>query len=68
MFDEKCSFIQTKMTKCCQKVSKLYTSFENYMKCKENVYLEDMNINCQPAATRLITDIKHQPELYLVDV
>ena len=31
-------------------------------KCKENIYLEYMNITCQPAATRLMIDIKHQPD------
>ena len=55
------------MTKSSQKVSKLYTIFENYtLKCKENVYLEYM-INHQPAATWLMIDIK-QPELYLFDI
>ena len=38
------------------------------MKCKENIYLEYMNINHEPVATRLMIDIKHQPDRVLVDV
>ena len=38
------------------------------MKCKEYKYLEYMNINREPVATRLMIDIKHQPDRVLVDV
>ena len=56
------------MTKSSQKVSKLYTFLNLHtVKCKENIYLEHININHQPVATQLMFDIRHQPELYLVD-
>ena len=32
------------------------------MKCKESIYLEYMNISLQRAATRLMIDIKYQPD------
>ena len=38
------------------------------MKCKENTYLEYMNINREPVATRLMIDIKYQPDRVLVDI
>ena len=38
------------------------------LKCKENIYLEYMNINHEPVATRLMIDIKHQRDTDLVDV
>ena len=53
-----------------KKVSKLYMFFWNLhtLKCKENTYLEYMNINHEPVATRLMIDIKHQPDRVLVDI
>ena len=58
------------MTKCSQKNVKIVYPFWNLntLKCKENIYLEYMNINRQPAATWLIIDIKNQPDTVLVDV
>ena len=38
------------------------------LKCKENIYLEYMNINHEPVAIRLMIDIKHQPDRVLVDI
>ena len=38
------------------------------LKCKESIYLEYMNINHEPVATRLMIDIKHQPDRVLVDI
>ena len=35
---------------------------------KTPLYLEYMNINHEPVATRLMIDIKHQPDRVLVDV
>ena len=63
-------FIQAKMTKSSQKSVKIVYLFWNLhtLKCEENIYLEYMNINHEPVATRLMIDIKRQPKLYLVDV
>ena len=38
------------------------------LKCKENINLEYMNIKHEPVATRLMVDIKHQPDRVLVDI
>ena len=35
---------------------------------QRNLYLEYMNINHEPVATRLMIDIKHQPDRVLVDI
>ena len=58
------------MTKCSQKGVKIVYLFWKLhtLKCKENVYLEYMNINRQPATTWLMIDIKHQTDRVLVDV
>ena len=64
------------MTKSSQKSVKIVYLFWNLhtLKCKENIYLEDMNINHEPVATGLMFDIwltfdiKHQPGTVLVDV
>ena len=50
------------MTKSSQKSVKNVYHFCNLhtMKCKENIYLEYMNINHEPLATQLMIDIKHQ--------
>ena len=58
------------MTKCSQKSVKIVYPFWNLhnLKCKENIYLEYMNINRQPAATWFIIDIKHQPDTVPVEV
>ena len=63
MFEEIYFIIQAKMTKSRQKSVKIV-----YLKCKENIYLEYMNINRQPAATWLMIGIKHQPDRAQVDV
>ena len=70
MFDKKCFFIQAKMTKSSQKSVKIVYLFWNLhtLKCKENIYLEYMNINHEPVATRLMIDIKHQPDRVQVDI
>ena len=39
-----------------------------YTEMQRNIYLEYMNINHEPEATRLMIDIKHQPCRVLVDV
>ena len=39
-----------------------------YPELQKNVYLNYMNINCQPAAIWLMIDIKHPPDRVLVDV
>ena len=58
------------MTKSSQKSVKIVYLFWNLhtLKCKENQYLEYMNINHELVATRLMIDIKHQPDTVLVDV
>ena len=58
------------MTNSCQKSVKIAYLFWNLhtLKCKENIYLEYMNINHEPVATRLMIDIKHQPDRVLVDI
>ena len=58
------------MTKSSQKKCQNLYLFWNLhtLKCKENIYLEYMNINYEPVATRLMIDIKHQPDRVLVDV
>ena len=58
------------MTKSSQKSVKIVYVFLHLhtLKCKENTYLEYMNINYEPVATRLMTDIKHQPDTVLVDI
>ena len=58
------------MTKSSQKSVKIEYIFCNLhtLKCKENIYLEYMNINHEPVATRLMIDIKHQPDAVLVDI
>ena len=52
------------MTQSCQKSVKIVYLFWNLhtLKCKENIYLGYMNINHAPVATRLMIDIKHQPD------
>ena len=64
--------MQAKMTKCSQKNVKIAYLFWNLhrptLKCKENIYLEYMNINGQPAVTWLMIHIKHQPDTVSVDV
>ena len=47
----------------CIRLSNLHT-----LKCKENLYIEYMNINHEPVASRLMIDIKHQPGRVLVDI
>ena len=58
------------MTKSSQKSVKIVYLFWDLhtLKCKENTYLEYMNINHEPVATRLMTDIKHQSDRVLVDI
>ena len=58
------------MTKSSQKKCQNCICFWNLhtLKCKENTYLEYMNINHEPVATRLMIDIKYQPDRVLVDV
>ena len=58
------------MTKSSEKNVKIVYLFWNLytLKCKENIYLEFMNINHEPVATRLMTDIKHQQDAVLVDI
>ena len=58
------------MTKSSQKSVKIVYLFWDLhtLKCKENTYLEYMNINREPVATRLMIDIKHQPDRVLVDI
>ena len=58
------------MTKFSQKKCQNCIPFLNLhtLKCKENLYLEYMNINHEPVATRLMIDIKHQPDRVLVDI
>ena len=58
------------MTKSSQKSVKILYVFLNLqtLKCKENLYLAYMNINHEPVATRLMIDIKHQPDRVLVDI
>ena len=70
MFDEVWFFIQAKMTKSSQKSVKIVYVFWNLhtLKCKENTYLEYMNINHEPVATCLMIDIKYQPDRVLVDI
>ena len=53
-------------SKNCQNLY-LFWNFHT-QKCKENVYLEYMNINRQLSATQLMIDIKHPPDTVLVDV
>ena len=54
------------MTKSSQKSVKIVYLFWNLhtLKCKENIYLEYMNINHEPVATRLVIDIKHRPDMF----
>ena len=58
------------MTKSSQKSVKIVYVFLNLhtLKCKENLYLEYMNINHEPVATGLMIDIKHQPDAVVVDI
>ena len=58
------------MTKSSQKSVRIVYLFWNLhtLKCKENIYLEYMNVNHEPLATRLMTDIKNQPDRVLVDI
>ena len=58
------------MTKSSKKIVKIVYLFWNLptLKCKENIYLEYMNINHEPVASRLMIDIKHQPDRVLVDI
>ena len=58
------------MTKSSQKKCQYCISFWNLhtLKCKENIYLEYMNINHETVAARLMIDIKHQPDRVLVDI
>ena len=58
------------MTKSSQKSVKIVYLFWNLhtLKCKENIYLEYMNINHETVATRLMIDIKNQPDRVLVDI
>ena len=58
------------MTKSSQKSVKIVYLFWNLhtLKCKENTYLEYMNINHELLATQLMIDIKHQPDAVLVDI
>ena len=65
--------------KKCQNCIRFFESTYPEMQRKPTVYLENMNINHEPVATRLISninqiefwltfDIKHQPDRVLVDV
>ena len=58
------------MTKSIKKICQNCMPFleSSYPECKENIYLEYLNINHEPVATCLRTDIKHQPDRVLVDV
>ena len=60
------------MTKSSQKSVKIVYLFWNLhtLKCKENIYLEDMNINHEPVATGLMFDINHQSGGYwfMIDI
>ena len=58
------------MTKSSQKSVKIVYVFLNLhtLKGKENLYIEYMNINHEPVATRLMIDIKHQPDALLFDI
>ena len=58
------------MTKSSQKSVKIVYLFWNLhtLKCKENIYLEYKNIKHEPVATRMMIDIKHQPDRVLIDV
>ena len=58
------------MTKSSQKKCQIVYVFWNLhtLKCKENTNLEYMNINHEPVATRLMIDIKYQPDGVLVDI
>ena len=58
------------MTKSSQKIVKIVYLFWNLhtLKCKENIYLEYMNINHEPVASQLMSDIKYQPDAVLVDI
>ena len=58
------------MTKSSQESVKIVYLFWNLhtLKCKENIYLEYMNINYEPVASRLMIDIKYQPDAVLVDI
>ena len=58
------------MTKSSQKSVKIENVFWNLhtLKCKENLYLDYMNINHEPVATCLMIDIKHQPDRVPVDI
>ena len=58
------------MTSPVKKSIKIVYVFLNLhtLKYKENTYLEHMNINHEPVATRLMIDIKHQPDRVLVDI
>ena len=57
----------TKSSKKCIKIEYLFWNLHT-LNSKENKYLEYMNINHEPVATRLMIDIKHQPDRVLVDV
>ena len=54
--------------KKCQNCIPFLESTYPEMQRKHNLYLEYMNINHEPVATRLMIDIKHQPDTVLVDV
>ena len=54
--------------KKCQKSIRFLESTYPEMQRKPTVYLENMNINHEPVATRLMIDIKHQPDRFLVDI
>ena len=57
------------MTKSSQSVKIVYLFWTLHtLKCKENIYQEYMNINHEPVASRLMIDIKHQPDAVLVDI
>ena len=57
------------MTKSSQKSVQIVYFFKSTdPEMQENIYLEHMNISCQPAATWLMFDIKHQPDRVLVDI
>ena len=58
------------MTKSSQKSVKIVYLFWNLhtLNCEENIYLEYMNINHEPVDTRLMINIKHQPDKVLVDI
>ena len=58
------------MTKSSQKKSQNCILFleSTYLEMQRNIYLEYLNINHEPVATRLMIDIKHQPDTVLADV